>query len=46
MIPTMQGLVEDVMYVYQGEIPMSGVDDVYQWMCACRLILPRSLINQ
>ena len=29
MLLTIQGLVEDPMYVYQGEIPSSGGDAVY-----------------
>ena len=43
--PTMQGLVEDVIYVSQGGLPMSRGDAAYQWICAWRLSLPHGLIN-
>ena len=33
MQPTIQGLAEDVMYVYQGDIPMYVGDASYQWSC-------------
>ena len=33
MISTMQELVEDLMYVYQGNIIMFGGYDAYQWIC-------------
>ena len=33
MLKTMQVFVEDVMYVYQGEIPISGGHAAYQWSC-------------
>ena len=46
MLPTMQGLVEDVMYVYQGGIPMSVGYDTYKWVCAWSLSLPHGLISQ
>ena len=46
MLPTMQGLVEDVIYVSQGGIPISGGDAAYQWNCAWHLIIPHGLINQ
>ena len=29
----MQGLVEDVIYVSKGKIPMSGGHAAYQWSC-------------
>ena len=34
MLPTMQGLVEDEMYVYQAGIKIYGEDADYQWICA------------
>ena len=46
MLTTMQGLEEDAMYVSQGEIPIYGGDDVYQWSCDCFLSLPQVFINQ
>ena len=46
MLQTMQGLVEYAMYISQGGIPISGGDDVYQWICAWRLSLPHGLIYQ
>ena len=36
MLKTMQGLVEDTMYVYQGKIKMSVGDATYQWSCVWR----------
>ena len=33
MLKNIEGLTEDVMYISQGEIPMSGGDAVYQWIC-------------
>ena len=33
MLQIMKGLVEDVMYVSQGEILMYGEDVTYQWSC-------------
>ena len=33
MLPTMQALVEDAMYVSQGDIPMSEGDTAYHWSC-------------
>ena len=41
----MKGFVEDVMYVYQGKIPMPVGDAKYQWSCICRLILPHGQTN-
>ena len=38
MLPTMQGLVEDEMYISQGGTPMSGGDYVYKWICAWHLV--------
>ena len=45
MIPTMQGLVEDMMYVSQGGIPRSRGDAMYKRICAWRLGLPHGIIN-
>ena len=45
MLPTMQVLVEDEMYVSQGGILMYGGDDAYPLICAWSLILPHGLIN-
>ena len=45
MLPTMQGLVEGVMYVSQGEIPISVGNDAYNWICARRLSLPHGMIS-
>ena len=46
MLPNMQGLVEDAMYVAQGVIPMSTEGIIfYQWSYRIP-ILPHSLINQ
>ena len=46
MMPSMQGLVEDAIYVSQVKIPIFGGDAAYQWICAWLLRLPRGLINQ
>ena len=46
MLPTMQVLVEDVMYVFKGGIPMSVWGSEYQLICAWPLSLPIGLINQ
>ena len=46
MLSNTQRLVEDVMYLYQGGMPMYVVDYAYQWICAWCLILPHGLINQ
>ena len=46
MLPTMQGLVEDMLYVFQSGILMSVGDSVYQCSFVWRLILPHNLINQ
>ena len=42
----MQGLVEDVMYVSQGKVPMYGGDSEYHWIFDWLLRLPQCLINQ
>ena len=44
--PTMQELLEDVVYVTLGDIPLSGGDTAYQWSCVYRLSLTFSIINQ
>ena len=46
MMPTVQGLVEDAMCIYQGGMPMYGGDAAYKWHCAWILILPYGIINQ
>ena len=46
LYPTMQVLVEDAMYVSQGNIPMYGGDAEYKWICDWILSLPHGLINQ
>ena len=46
MLPTMQGLVENAMYISQGGIPMYEGDVSYQWSCVWRLILICCMINQ
>ena len=38
MLTTMHVLVEDVLYVSQGDIKMTVVDDDYQWRCAWLLL--------
>ena len=45
MLSTMQGLVEYAMYVSQDGISIYGGNDVYQWKCACSLILPHGMIK-
>ena len=44
--PTMQGLLEDGMYVSSGDIPVSVGCVVYWWSCAWYLRLTHGLINQ
>ena len=46
MLPTMQLLVEDAMYVSQGGIEMYVGYVAYQWICEYPLSLPHSMINQ
>ena len=46
MLTTMQVLVEDVMYVSQGGITMSGGDALYYWSCSWCMRLPHGMINQ
>ena len=45
MLPTMQGLVEDVMYFSQGKIPIPGGDATYQYIYRSP-VLPHGMINQ
>ena len=33
MLPTMQELMEDAMYIYQGGLPMYLRDAAYHWIC-------------
>ena len=33
MMPTIQLLVEDAIYIYQDEMLISGGDSAYQWTC-------------
>ena len=46
MLPAIQVLVGDVMYVSQGGIPMFGGGGAYQWSCAWHMSLPHGIINQ
>ena len=46
LCPNMHLLVEDVMYVSQDEIPMSGGYVAYQLRCAWCMGLPRGLMNK
>ena len=45
MLPTMQGLVKDAVYVSQGKIPMYVGDAAYRWSCVWHLSLPHGMIN-
>ena len=46
MLPTIQVLVEYVMCVSQGAIPIYGGDTAYQWGFVWRLRLPHYQINK
>ena len=46
MIPIMQGLVKDAIYVSQGGIKISGGDAAYQWNCSWRMSLPTGMIKK
>ena len=43
MLPSTQSLVEYVMYVSQGEIPISGGDAAYQWSFEDSVLTSRSV---
>ena len=46
MLTTMQGLVENEIYVSYGKIPIFVGGAAYQWIFAWRLSLPHGLIYQ